>query len=107
MRGIWDETPRGLRVGCVALRAVGAVLIGLGWRGDQAGFWADKVFLTHVFWSVTAAPFAAPLPRRSSRARDGVFGQGPGQATHAEVTDPRQLPAGRLEGVRGAAPGLR
>ncbi|MGC9543995.1 hypothetical protein [Streptomyces sp. UG1] len=61
MRGIWEETPRGLRAGCVALWAVGAVLLGLGWWGDHAGFWADKAFFTNVFSSVTAAAFGVPL----------------------------------------------
>ncbi|MBT2422482.1 hypothetical protein J7F01_31115 [Streptomyces sp. ISL-22] len=61
MREIWEETPRGLRAGCVALWAVGVVLLGLGWWGDSAGFWADKAFATNVFSSVTAAAFGVPL----------------------------------------------
>lgn len=61
MREIWEETPRGLRAGCVALWAVGVVLLGLGWWGDSAGFWADKAVATNVFSSVTAAAFGVPL----------------------------------------------
>ncbi|WP_329400503.1 hypothetical protein OHA45_36840 [Streptomyces lydicus] len=61
MRGIWEETPRGLRLGCVALWVVGVVLLGLGWWGDRTGFWADKSFVTNVFSSVTAAAFGVPL----------------------------------------------
>jgi hypothetical protein len=61
VRGIWEETPRGLRAGCVALWVVGVVLLGLGWWGDHAGFWADKAFVTNVFSSLTAAAFGVPL----------------------------------------------
>lgn len=61
MRGIWEETPRGLRGGCVALWVTGVLLLGLGWWGDHEGFWADKAFVTNVFSSVTAAAFGVPL----------------------------------------------
>lgn len=61
MRGIWEETPRGLRGGCVALWVAGVLLLGLGWWGDHKGFWADKAFVTNVFSSVTAAAFGVPL----------------------------------------------
>lgn len=61
MRGIWEETPRGLRAGCVALWVVGVVLLGLGWWGDRTGFWTDKSFVTNVFSSLTAAAFGVPL----------------------------------------------
>ncbi|MGW2426116.1 hypothetical protein ACWC0C_44105 [Streptomyces sp. NPDC001709] len=57
MWGNREETPRGLRAGCVALWAVGAVLLGRS-RGILG---ANKAFLTNVLSSLTAAAFGIPL----------------------------------------------
>ncbi|SMD25981.1 hypothetical protein SAMN05661093_09559 [Kibdelosporangium aridum] len=58
---MWRETPAGLRVLWLALWSVGVVLLGLGWWGDQAGFWSSKPFITNVFSSLTAVLFGVPL----------------------------------------------
>ncbi len=58
---MWRETPDGLRVLWLALWSVGVVLLGLGWWGDQAGFWSSKPFITNVFSSLTAVLFGVPL----------------------------------------------
>jgi hypothetical protein len=61
LRGMWRETPDGLRVLWLALWSAGVVLLGLGWWGDQAGFWSSKPFITNVFSSLTAVLFGVPL----------------------------------------------
>lgn len=61
LRTAWRETPGGLRALCLALWAVGAALLGLGWWGDRTGFWSDRPFVTNVFSSVTAVSFGVPL----------------------------------------------
>jgi hypothetical protein len=61
LRGVWRETPGGLRVLWLVLWGVDAALLGAGWWGDQAGFWSTKPFITNVFSSLTAALFGVPL----------------------------------------------
>lgn len=61
LRGVWTETPGGLRVLWLTLWGLGAALLGAGWWGDQVGFWSSKPFVTNVFSSLTAALFGVPL----------------------------------------------
>lgn len=81
--------------------AVGAALLGFGWWGDQAGFWAGKPFITNVFSSVTAVSFGVPL------ALIVVERMGVAQAEAVEARTARRLAAEVVEDLVLAVPGLR
>ncbi|OXM64979.1 hypothetical protein [Amycolatopsis vastitatis] len=100
LRGMWRETPRGLRVLWPALWGAGVLLLGLGWWGDQAGFWSSKPFVTNVFSSLTAAFFGIPL------ALIVLQRLGVAQAEAVEARAARRLAATVAEDLASAAPRL-
>jgi hypothetical protein len=97
---MWRETPAGLRVLWLVLWSAGAVLLGLGWWGDQAGFWSSKPFVTNVFSSLTAALFGVPLALIVLQ-RLGVT-----QAEAVEARAARRLAAKVVRDLASAAPAL-
>jgi hypothetical protein len=101
LRTAWGETPGGLRALSLALWVVGGALLGFGWWGDQAGFWADKPFITNVFSSVTAVSFGVPL------ALIVVERMGVAQAEAVEARAARRLAAKVVGDLALAVPRLR
>jgi hypothetical protein len=101
LRGVWRETPDALRVLWLVLWGVGVVLLGLGWWGDQAGFWSSKPFITNVFSSLVAALFGVPLALIVLQ-RLGVT-----QAEAVEARAAQRLATTVVEDLASAAPRLR
>jgi hypothetical protein len=98
---MWRETPDGLRVLWLVLWSAGVVLLGLGWWGDEVGFWSSKPFITNVFSSLTAALFGVPI------ALVVVQRLGVTQAEAVEARAARRLAATVVEDLASAAPRLR
>lgn len=101
LRGVWRETPDGLKVLWLALWSVGVVLLGWGWWGDQAGFWSSRPFITNVFSSLTAVCFGVPL------ALILLQRLGLAQAEAVEARAAQRLAAVVVEDLVLAVPALR